>query len=95
MFGTLRWRLTLWYGGMAVGLLVLLSAILYFNVRVSLIADSRDEVRSAAALARGVLEETGSPEAAARAREPGVWVIIRDSEGAVLAASRVPRRSPS
>ncbi len=68
-------------------LLVLLSTILYFNVRVSLIADSREEVRSAAALARGVLEQTGSPEAAARAREPGVWVIIRDSEGAVLAAS--------
>lgn len=84
---------------MAVGLLVLLSAILYFNVRVSLIADSRDEVRSAAALARGVLEETGSPEAAARAREPGVWIIIRDSEGAVLAASpgaeEIPELNPS
>jgi hypothetical protein len=39
IFGTLRWRLTLWYGGMAVVLLVALSAILYYNVRVSLIAD--------------------------------------------------------
>ncbi len=80
---------------MAVVLLVLLSAILYFNVRVSLIADSRQEARSAAAQVGRALRETGSPEQAVeRAQEPGLWVITRNPEGAVLAPPRAPRRSP-
>ncbi len=69
-------------------LLILLSAILYFNVRVSLIADSREKVRIAAALAERILETTGSPDLAVKnSRGPNIWIIIRDSEGAVLAAT--------
>ena len=80
-------------------LLVSLSAILYFNVRVSLIADSRKEVRSVAALAQFTLEETGSPDQAVeRARAPTDWVIIKDPEGNVLAstpgANKIPDLKP-
>ena len=97
---TLRWRLTLWYGGMAAAILIILATILYLSARSSLVAVRQDDVRDTADSVRQVLEETGTPASAVgnvrrkdirtvwaigEVRREDVQVIIRDAEGAVLA----------
>ncbi|CAN5339071.1 HAMP domain-containing sensor histidine kinase [soil metagenome] len=99
---TLRWRLTLWYGGMAAAILILLASVLYLSVRVSLLDIRRDDVRDTADSASQILEETGSPDSAVgdirqrdvrrvfaigEVRRQDVRVIIRDADDGVLAAT--------
>ncbi len=61
---TLRWRLTLWYGGMAAAILILLGAILYLSVRSSVLSIRQEDIVDTAASASQILEETGSPKSA-------------------------------
>ncbi len=97
---TLRWRLTLWYGGMAAAILILLAAILYFSVWRSLVDIRQEDVRDTAASAGQILEETGSPKSAVgeirrrdvrtvwaigEVRRQDVQVVISDAGGTVLA----------
>jgi two-component system OmpR family sensor kinase len=97
---TLRWRLTLWYGGMAAAILIILATILYLSARSSLVAVRQDDVRDTADSVSQVLEETGTPASAVgnvrrkdvqtvwaigEVRREDVQVIIRDADGAVLA----------
>ena len=99
---TLRWRLTLWYGGMAAAILILLATILYLSARSSLLAIRQDDVRDTADSASQVLEETGTPASAVgnvrrkdvrtvwaigEVRREDVQVVIRDADGGVLAAT--------
>jgi two-component system, OmpR family, sensor kinase len=99
---TLRWRLTLWYGGMAAVILILLASILYLSARSSLLAIRQDDVRDTADSASQVLEETGTPASAVgnirrkdvrtvwaigEVRREDVQVVIRDADGGVLAAT--------
>jgi two-component system OmpR family sensor kinase len=97
---TLRWRLTLWYGGMAAAILIILATILYLSARSSLVAIRQDDVRDTADAVSQVLEETGTPASAVgnvrrkdvrtvwaigEVRREDVQVVIRDADGAVLA----------
>lgn len=99
---TLRWRLTLWYGGMAAAILILLASILYLSARSSLIAIRQDDVRDTADSVSQVLEETGTPASAVgnvrrkdvrtvwaigEVRREDVQVVIKDADGSVLAAT--------
>ncbi len=99
---TLRWRLTLWYGGMAAAILILLASILYLSVRASLVAIQQADVRDTASSASQILEETGSPKSAVgeirrkdvrtvwaigEVRREDVQVVIRDADGKVRAAT--------
>ncbi len=99
---TLRWRLTLWYGGMAAAILILLATILYLSARSSLVEIRQDDVRVTAGSASQILEETGSPKSAVgnirwrdvrtvfaigEVRRQDVQVIIKGAEGNVLAAT--------
>jgi two-component system, OmpR family, sensor kinase len=99
---TLRWRLTLWYGGMAAAILIILATILYLSARSSLIAIRQDDVRDTAESVSQVLEETGTPASAVgnvrrkdvrtvwaigEVRREDVQVVIRDADGGVLAAT--------
>jgi len=99
---TLRWRLTLWYGGMAAAILILLASILYLSARSSLIAIRQDDVRDTADSVSQVLEETGTPASAVgnvrrkdvrtvwaigEVRREDVQVVIRDADGGFLAAT--------
>ena len=78
---TLRWRLMLWYGGMAAAILILLASALYLSARSSLIAIRQDDVRDtvlrrlllteAAAVARALALKVGlGPKLAGRALKP-------------------------
>ena len=99
---TLRWRLTLWYGGMAAAILILLASILYLSARSSLISIRQDDVRDTADSASRILEGTGSPKSAVgdirqrdvrtvfaigEVRREDVQVIIEGPDGKVLAAT--------
>lgn len=106
---TLRWRLTLWYGGMAAVILILLASILYLSARSSLLAIRQDDVRDTADSASQVLEETGTPASAVgnirrkdvqtvwaigEVRREDVQVVIRDADGSVLAATSDEEEPP-
>jgi two-component system OmpR family sensor kinase len=106
---TLRWRLTLWYGGMAAAILILLASILYASARSSLVAIRQDDVRDTADSASQILEETGSPKSAVgevrrkdirtvwaigEVRREDVQVVIRDADGSVLAATANDQDAP-
>jgi signal transduction histidine kinase len=106
---TLRWRLTLWYGGMTALIVVLLTATLYLSVREVIVAVRQKDVKDTAAFSRQVLEETGSPDSAVgeiqkkdvrkvsqmgELRRKGVRVAIRDADGNVLAASPGTKNLP-
>jgi two-component system OmpR family sensor kinase len=106
---TLRWRLTLWYGGMAAVILILLASILYVSARSSLLAIRQDDVRDTADSASQVLEETGTPASAVgnirrkdvrtvwaigEVRREDVQVVIRDADGSVLAATSDEEEPP-
>ncbi len=106
---TLRWRLTLWYGGMAAAILILLAAILYLSVRASLLDVREADIRDTAASASQILEETGSPDSAVgdirqrdvrtvfaigEVRRQDVQVVIRNAKGDVLAASSDEEEPP-
>ncbi|HVF02906.1 MAG TPA: ATP-binding protein [Rubrobacteraceae bacterium] len=99
---TLRWRLTLWYGGMAAAILILLATILYLSVRASLLDVREADIRDTAASASQILEETGSPDSAVgdirqrdvrtvfaigEVRRQDVQVVVRNAQGEILAAS--------
>ena len=99
---TLRWRLTLWYGGMAAAILIILATILYLSARSSLVEIRQDDVRDTADSVSQVLEETGTPASAVgnvrrkdvrtvwaigEVRREDVQVVIRDADGGVLAAT--------
>ncbi|MCA1740692.1 MAG: hypothetical protein LC740_18300 [Actinobacteria bacterium] len=99
---TLRWRLTLWYGGMAAAILILLASILYLSARSSLVAIRQDDVSDTAASASQILKETGSPKSAVgnirqkdvrtvwaigEIRRQDVYVVIRNGKDEVLAAT--------
>ncbi len=99
---TLRWRLTLWYGGMAAAILILLASILYLSVRASLVTIRQADVRDTAGSASQILEETGSPKSAVgeirrkdvrtvwaigEVRREDVQVAIKDADGRVRAAT--------
>jgi two-component system, OmpR family, sensor kinase len=99
---TLRWRLTLWYGGMAAAILILLASILYLSVRTSLLDVREADVRDTADSASQILEETGSPKSAVgdirqrdvrtvfaigEVRRQDVQVVIKGANGDVLAAT--------
>ncbi len=99
---TLRWRLTLWYGGMAAAILIILATTLYLSASSSLIAIRQDDVRDTADSVSQVLEETGTPASAVgnvrrkdvrtvwaigEVRREDVQVVIRDADGGVLAAT--------
>lgn len=89
--GTLRWRLTLWYGALTVALLLLFSPLAFqLGTRdAPRIPEQLDEARAAADQVRSTLEETGSPSQAVEAVEDqeGLWVVIRDAEGTVLSST--------
>jgi two-component system OmpR family sensor kinase len=106
---TLRWRLTLWYGGMAAVILILLASILYLSARSSLLAIRQDDVRDTADSASQVLEETGTPASAVgnirrkdvrtvwaigEVRREDVQVVIRDADGSVLATTSGEEEPP-
>ena len=106
---TLRWRLTLWYGGMAAAILVVLASILYLSVRASLLDVRREDVRYTAGSASKILEETGSPKSAVgdirrrdvrtvwtigEVRRQDVQVVIRDANGEVLTATSDEEEQP-
>jgi two-component system, OmpR family, sensor kinase len=99
---TLRWRLTLWYGGMAAAILIILATILYLSARSSLVEIRQDDVRDTADSVSQVLEETGTPASAVgnvrrkdvrtvwaigEVRREDVQVVIKDADGGVLAAT--------
>ena len=106
---TLRWRLTLWYGGMAAAILILLASLLYFSARASLVAAREADVRDTADSASQILEETGSPKSAVgnirpkdvrevwaigEVRRQDVYVVIKNANGKVLAATPGGKRPP-
>ena len=106
---TLRWRLTLWYGGMAAVILILLASILYLSVRASLLDVREADIRDTANSASQILEETGSPDSAVgdirqrdvrtvfaigEVRRQDVQVVIRNAKGEVLAASSDAEEPP-
>ncbi len=97
---TLRWRLTFWYGGLAAAILILLASILYLSVRHSLISIREEDVRDTAGSASQILKETSSPRSAVgkvrrrdvravwaigEVRRQDVYVVIRNTDGGVLA----------
>ena len=91
MFGTLRWRLTLWYGAVAVVLLVLFAFIplvFYATGTSGPRAVQTSEVRLTAENAERVLQKSGSPAEVVRTiRAPNLWVIVRGAGGKVLAST--------
>ncbi len=106
---TLRWRLTLWYGGMAAAILILLASILYLSVRASLLDVREADIRDTANSASQILEETGSPDSAVgdirqrdvrtvfaigEVRRQDVQVVIRNTKGDVLAATSDEEEPP-
>ncbi|MBV9454112.1 MAG: HAMP domain-containing histidine kinase [Rubrobacter sp.] len=93
---TLRWRLTLWYGGMAAVVLILFAAVLYLDVRTSLVAARRADVTDAAASVSQTLEETGSPDSAiGQIRWQKAQAVIKDADGNVLAATSGAKHPPN
>lgn len=88
MFGTLRWRLTFWYGTVAVALLALFAAVplaVVSTAQSPLNADRSSEARVAARNAATLLEETGSASLVVETlREPDLWLVVRDRSGRVL-----------
>lgn len=107
---TLRWRLTLWYGGMAAAILILLGAILYLSVRTSVLSIRQEDIVDTAASASQILEETGSPKSAVgnvrqrdvrtvwaigEVRRQDVQVVIKDAGGKVLAATSDDEEPPA
>ena len=107
---TLRWRLTLWYGGMAAAILILLGAILYLSVRSSVLSIRQEDIVDTAASASQILEETGSPKSAVgnvrqrdvrtvwaigEVRRQDVQVVIKDASGKVLAATSDDEEPPA
>ena len=92
---TLRWRLTLWYGGMAAVILILFASVLYVDVRASLVAARRADVKDAAASVSQTLEETGSPDSAVgQIRWQKAQAVIKDADGNVLAATSGAKHPP-
>lgn len=106
---TLRWRLTLWYGGMAAAILILLAAILYLNARASLLDVREADVKDTADSASQILKETGSPDSAVgdirrrdvrtvwaigEVRRQDVQVVIRNANGKVLAETAGDEEPP-
>ena len=92
---TLRWRLTLWYGGMAAIVLILFASVLYLDVRASLVAARRADVKDAAASVSQTLEETGSPESAVgQIQWQKAQAVIKDADGNVLAATSGAKHPP-
>lgn len=91
MFGTLRWRLTLWYGTVAIGLLVLFAFIplAFYVTRASgPSAEQTSQVRLTAEDAERILREGGSPnEVVQKIRAPNLQVIVRGAGGRVLAST--------
>jgi two-component system OmpR family sensor kinase len=100
---TLRWRLTLWYGGMTAAVLILLATVSYLSVRSSLVTVREDDVKATASSASQILNETTSPASAVggkiepkalpkiskmgEIRRQGVEVAIKDADGNVVAST--------
>lgn len=91
MFGTLRWRLTLRYGAVAAGLLVLFAFIplAFYVTRASgPRIEQISQVRLTAEDAERILQEGGSPtEVVQTIRAPNLRVIVRGAGGRVLAST--------
>ena len=91
MRGTLRWRLTVRYGAVAAGLLVLFALIpLVFYVTRSSgpSAEQTSQVRLAAENSERILQEGGSPnEVVQKIRAPNLQVAVRSAVGKVLAST--------
>jgi two-component system OmpR family sensor kinase len=78
-----------------VAFLILLASVLYFDVRDSLVAIRRADVRDTAAVASQILEETGSPASAVEAvQRQDVEAVISDDAGNTLAATPGAERPP-
>lgn len=91
MLGTLRWRLTLWYGAAAIVLLVLFALIplvFYVTGASGPRAEQTSQVRLTAENAERILREGGSPaEVVQTIRAPNLYVIVRGAGGKVLAST--------
>ncbi|MGI9049310.1 MAG: sensor histidine kinase [Rubrobacteraceae bacterium] len=91
MFGTLRWRLTLRYGALAIVLLILFALIplvFYVTGASGPRAEQTSQVRLAAENAERILREGGSPnEVVQKIRAPNLQVIVRGAGGKVLAST--------
>ncbi len=91
MFGTLRWRLTLWYGAVAVGLLILFAFIPLFFYVIGASrprAEQTAQVRLTAENAESLLQEGDSPEEVVqKIRAPNLQVIVRGTGDKVLAST--------
>ncbi|MBV9454944.1 MAG: HAMP domain-containing protein [Rubrobacter sp.] len=88
--GTLRWRLTLWYGVMALAMVILFSPLAFHLISLGSPLPPRhiDKARTAADQVGQTLEQTGSPSQAVEAvQDPEVWVVVRDAEGNELAST--------
>jgi two-component system OmpR family sensor kinase len=91
VFRTLRWRLTLWYGAVALALLTLFSLVpvtLLVSSPSVVVPEQTRTLLSAANGTASVLEVTRDARLAVGAvQEPDVWVIVRDADGAELAST--------
>lgn len=88
--GTLRWRLTLWYGAMALALVILFSPLAFQLISLGSPLPPRhiDKARAAAEQVGQTLKQTGSPSQAVESvQDPEVWVVVRDAEGSELAST--------
>ncbi len=88
--GTLRWRLTLWYGAMALALVILFSPLAFQLISLGSPLPPRhiDKARAAAEQVGQTLQQTGSPSQAVESvQDPEVWVVVRDAEGSELAST--------
>ncbi len=85
MFGTLRWRLTFWYGAVGAVLLVLfalLPLVFYATGTSGSRAERTDLVRSTAKNVGRLLRESGPPSLVVQTlRQPNLWVVVRDARG--------------
>jgi two-component system OmpR family sensor kinase len=81
---------------MAAVVLILFAAVLYLDVRASLVAARRADVKDAAASVSQTLEETGSPDSAiAQIRWQKAQAVIKDADGNVLAATSGAKHPPN
>lgn len=98
MFGTLRWRLTLRYGAVAAGLLVLFAFIplvFYVTGASGSRAKQTAQVRLTAEDAERILREGGSPaEVVQKIQAPNLQVIVRGAGGRVLASTPDAGQTP-
>ena len=80
---------------MAAVVLILFASVLYVDVRASLIAARRADVKDAAASVSQTLEETGSPASAVgQIRWQKAQAVIKDADGNVLAATSGAKHPP-